>query len=84
MAANGIIEDTVRHEISSRPATEAERRQFDLSPGVSALVYQRVALSNGTPVRYTWELLPADRNVITRVKSTAARTRNENTARVAR
>jgi len=69
MAASGVIEDTLMHEISSRPTTDDERRQFDLAPGVSTLVYHRVGLVDDTPVRYTRELLPADRNVITHVKT---------------
>lgn len=70
MAAHGVVEDRLEHEISSRPATEDERRQFDLSPGVSVLRYARIGWSEGTVVRYTRELLPADRNIITHVKTT--------------
>jgi GntR family transcriptional regulator len=65
MAAHGVVEDRLDHEISSRPAGEEERRHFDLAPGVSVLIYQRVGRSQGKPVRYTHEVLPADRNVIT-------------------
>jgi len=68
MAAHGIVEDRLEHEISSRMATEDERRQFDLAPGVSVLVYKRVAKSNGLVVRHTVEILPADRNVVTHLK----------------
>jgi GntR family transcriptional regulator len=65
MAARGVVEDRLDHEISSRPASDDERRQFDLAPGVSVLVYQRVGQSVGQIIRYTYEVLPADRNVIT-------------------
>jgi GntR family transcriptional regulator len=67
MAVRGVIEDRLDHEISSRPAGEDERRRFDLAPGVSVLIYQRIGRSQGRPVRYTREVLPADRNVITHV-----------------
>jgi GntR family transcriptional regulator len=65
MAAHGVVEDRLDHEISSRPASDDERRQFDLAPGVSVLVYQRIGRSEGDIIRYTCEVLPADRNVIT-------------------
>ena len=65
MAACGVVEDRLDHEISSRPASDDERRQFDLAPGVSVLVYQRVGQSKSEIIRYTCEVLPADRNVIT-------------------
>lgn len=67
MAKHGIIEVRLEHEISSRPASEDERRRFDLGPGVSVLIFRRVGYSDGRPVRYTQETLPADRNVITHV-----------------
>jgi GntR family transcriptional regulator len=74
MAAHGIVEDRIDHEISSRPANEDERRHFDLAPGVSVLVYQRIAWSQKQIVRYTREILPADRNIITHAttRTTAA------------
>lgn len=65
MAAHGVVEDQLDHEISSRPANDDERRHFDLAPGVSVLIYQRIAQSKGAVVRYTREVLPADRNIIT-------------------
>lgn len=65
MAARGVVEDRLDHEISSRPASDEERRQFDLAPGVSVLMYQRIGRSKGEVIRYTREILPADRNVIT-------------------
>jgi GntR family transcriptional regulator len=65
MAAHGVVEDRLDHEISSRPASDDERRQFDLAPGVSVLVYQRIGRSKGDIIRYTCEVLPADRNIIT-------------------
>lgn len=67
MAANGVIEERLDHEISSRPASDEERRRFELSSGVSVLIYRRVGWSAGRPIRYTLEILPADRNVITHV-----------------
>jgi GntR family transcriptional regulator len=71
MAARGVVEDRLDHEISSRPASDDERRQFDLAPGVSVLVYQRIGWSGGDIIRYTCEVLPADRNVITHTTATA-------------
>jgi GntR family transcriptional regulator len=71
MAARGVVEDRLDHEISSRPASDDERRQFDLAPGVSVLVYQRIGWSAGDVIRYTCEVLPADRNVITHTTATA-------------
>lgn len=67
MAQHGFEQDRLEHEISSRPADEDERRRFDLAPGVSVLIYHRVAQAKGTNIRYTREILPADRNVITHV-----------------
>lgn len=67
MAQHGFEEDRLEHEISSRPANEEERRRFDLAPGVAVLIYHRVAQVKDTPVRYTREVLPADRNVITHI-----------------
>lgn len=75
-ATDGILRRhraTLLHEISSRPATDAEHRQFDLAPGMSTLVYHR-GLVDDTPVRYTRELVPADRNVITHVKTSRTST----------
>ncbi|MDQ3223567.1 MAG: GntR family transcriptional regulator [Gemmatimonadota bacterium] len=72
MAARGVVEDRLDHEISSRPASDDERRRFDLAPGVSVLIYQRTGQSLGTIVRYTREVLPADRNVITHTTANAA------------
>lgn len=71
MAAHGVVEDRLDHEISSRPASDDERRQFDLAPGVSVLVYQRIGQSAGEVIRYTCEVLPADRNVITHTTANA-------------
>jgi GntR family transcriptional regulator len=70
MASHGVVEDTLDHEISSRPASEDERRRFGLAPGVSVLIYRRVARAGERAVRYTREILPADRNVITHNSST--------------
>ncbi len=70
MATRGVVEDSLSHEISSRPATEEERRVFELAPGVSVLIYRRMGTSTGRPVRYTREVLPADRNVITHFATT--------------
>lgn len=67
MAEHGFEEDRLEHEISSRPADEEERRRFDLAPGVSVLIYHRVSYAKERRVRYTREILPADRNVITHV-----------------
>ncbi|MGH3908289.1 MAG: GntR family transcriptional regulator [Pseudonocardiaceae bacterium] len=67
MATQGVIEERLDHEISSRPANEEERRKFGLASGVSVLIYRRVGWSNDRPIRYTLEILPADRNVITHV-----------------
>jgi GntR family transcriptional regulator len=71
MAARGVVEDRLDHEVSSRPASDDERRQFDLAPGVSVLVYQRIGQSAGEVIRYTCEVLPADRNVITHTTANA-------------
>lgn len=71
MAARGVVEDRLDHEISSRPASDDERRRFNLAPGVSVLVYQRIARVGDEIVRYTRELLPADRNVITHTTANA-------------
>jgi GntR family transcriptional regulator len=65
MAKFGYAEDHLAHEVSGRPASEEERQRFDLAPGVTALIYRRVGRSNGRVVRYTREVLPADRNVVT-------------------
>jgi len=70
MAAHGVVEDLVTHEIYSRPASEEERRIFDLAPGVSTLVYRRTGSAGGRLLRYTREILPADRNVITHTAGT--------------
>ncbi len=67
MAANGVIEERLDHEISSRPANDDERRRFELTSGVSVLIYRWLGWSSGRPIRYTLEILPADRNVITHV-----------------
>jgi GntR family transcriptional regulator len=67
MAEHGFEEDRLEHEISSRPADEEERRRFDLPPGVAVLIYHRVAHAKEKRVRYTREILPADRNIITHV-----------------
>jgi GntR family transcriptional regulator len=68
MASRGYVEHQVRHEISSRPASSDERRRFKLSPGVSVLLFRRLATTeSGTITRLTVEILPADRNVITHV-----------------
>jgi GntR family transcriptional regulator len=75
MAAHGVLEDLLKHEISSRPASEEERRLFELAPGVSVLVYRRVASAKGRIVRYTREILPADRNVITHVAMNGSRSK---------
>jgi GntR family transcriptional regulator len=72
MAAHGVVEDQIDHEISSRPANEDERRHFDLAPGVSVLVYHRIAWSQAQIVRYTREILPADRNIITHTTTCSA------------
>lgn len=81
MASHGVLEDTLKHEISSRPANEEERRQFELAPGVSVLIYRRVATAGDRIVRYTREILPADRNVITHVTTDSNRRRgNEDAA----
>ena len=72
MAARGVAEDRLDHEISSRPASDDERRQFDLAPGVSVLVYRRIGQSEGGVIRYTCEVLPADRNVITHTTTNGA------------
>lgn len=71
MAVRGVVEDRLEHEISSRPANDDERRRFDLAPGVSVLLYQRTGQSDGKLIRYTCEVLPADRNVITHTTATA-------------
>lgn len=73
MAARGVIEERLDHAISSRPANDEERRRFELAPGVSVLIYRRVGWSKGQPIRYTLEILPADR-VITHVTSSPDRT----------
>lgn len=65
MAKHGYSEDQLDHEISSRPATDEERRRFNLAPGVAALIYRRVGRCKGAVIRYTREMLPADRNVVT-------------------
>lgn len=68
MATRGYVEHEVRHEISSRPASSDERRRFNLAPGVSVLLFRRLATTaEGTVTRLTVEILPADRNVITHV-----------------
>jgi len=67
MAARGVTEERLEHEISSRPANDEERRRFELASGVSVLIYRRLGWSSGQPIRYTIETLPADRNVITHV-----------------
>ncbi|MBP2321542.1 GntR family transcriptional regulator [Kibdelosporangium banguiense] len=68
MAARGYVEHRVQHEISSRPASIDERRRFNLAPGVSVLLFRRLAVTeSGTITRLTVEILPADRNVITHV-----------------
>ncbi|MGH3906228.1 MAG: GntR family transcriptional regulator [Pseudonocardiaceae bacterium] len=74
MAAKGVIEERLDHEISSRPANDEERRRFELASGVSVLIYRRVGWSSGRPIRYTVEILPADRNVITHVTASPDRT----------
>jgi GntR family transcriptional regulator len=71
MAARGVVEDRLDHEVSSRPASDDERRRFDLAPGVSVLVYRRIGQSGGEIIRYTCEVLPADRNVITHTTENA-------------
>lgn len=73
MATRGFVEHEVRHEISSRPASTDERRRFNLAPGVSVLLFRRLATtSDGTITRLTVEILPADRNVITHVTQNRA------------
>lgn len=67
MATHGYVETRVCHEITGRPATNEEREMFDLAPGVSVLVFQRVGLSKDKVTRLTVEILPADRNAITHV-----------------
>ncbi|GLW95443.1 GntR family transcriptional regulator [Actinokineospora globicatena] len=67
MANRGYVEDKIVHEIGSRPATAAERAQFDLAPGVSVLIYRRQAYAKAETTRLTIEILPADRNVITHI-----------------
>jgi GntR family transcriptional regulator len=67
MASRGYVEDRVRHEISSRPASADERRSFKLAPGVSVLIFRRLATAQGRVTRLTVEVLPADRNIITHV-----------------
>jgi GntR family transcriptional regulator len=67
MATHGVTEEQLDHEISSRPANDEERRRFELASGVSVLIYRRLGWSSGRPIRYTLEILPADRNVITHV-----------------
>lgn len=67
MATHGVVEERLDHEISSRPANDEERRRFELASGVSVLIYRRLGWSSGRPIRYTLEILPADRNVITHV-----------------
>ena len=68
MASRGYVEREVRHEIGSRPASTEERRRFNLAPGVSVLLFRRLATTaDGTVTRLTVEILPADRNVITYV-----------------
>lgn len=67
MAARGVIEERLDHEISSRPANDEERRRFELATGVCVLIYRRLGWSRGQPIRYTVEILPADRNIITHV-----------------
>ncbi|MGH3828149.1 MAG: GntR family transcriptional regulator [Pseudonocardiaceae bacterium] len=67
MAIHGVTEERLDHEISGRPANDEERRRFELASGVSVLIYRRVGWSRGQPIRYTVEILPADRNVITHV-----------------
>jgi GntR family transcriptional regulator len=74
MAAKGVIEERLDHEISSRPANDEERRRFELASGVSVLIYRRLGWSSGRPIRYTVEVLPADRNVITHVTLSRATT----------
>ncbi|MGH3686952.1 MAG: UTRA domain-containing protein [Pseudonocardiaceae bacterium] len=74
MAAHDVIEDRLDHEISSRPAREDERRRFNLAPGVAVLIYQRMGRSQGKLVRYTREVLPADRNAITHVTANSKET----------
>lgn len=65
MASRGYVEDLVQHEISSRPATADEQRRYNLAPGVSVLIFRRLAASENRLTRLTVEVLPADRNVIT-------------------
>jgi GntR family transcriptional regulator len=67
MATHGVIEEHLHHEISSRPANDDERRRFELAPGVSVLIYRRIGYSTNHPIRYTREILPADRNTITHI-----------------
>lgn len=67
MAARGYVEDLVHHEISSRPASSEERTRFGLAPGVSVLIFRRLATAKDAVTRLTVEVLPADRNVITQV-----------------
>ncbi|WP_158073482.1 GntR family transcriptional regulator [Actinophytocola xanthii] len=72
MAARGYVEDRVHHEIGSRPANMEERRRFNLAPGVSVLLFRRLATAKETITRLTVEVLPADRNVITHITEHAA------------
>ncbi|PPK65752.1 GntR family transcriptional regulator [Actinokineospora auranticolor] len=65
MAARGYVEDRIVHEISSRPARADERERFDLAPGVSVLLFRRLATAKDVVTRLTVEILPADRNIIT-------------------
>lgn len=71
MAARGYVEDRVRHEISGRPASADERRLFKLAPGVSVLIFRRLATAQDRITRLTVEVLPADRNVITHLTDNA-------------
>lgn len=65
MAAHGVREIGWYDTVSSRPANPEEIGLFALPSGVVVVLYHRVAWTSTRPVRYTREVLPADRNVIT-------------------
>jgi GntR family transcriptional regulator len=65
MATHGVREIGWYDTVSARPASPDEAEMFGLAPGAAVLRYQRVAWTETRPVRFTREILPADRNVVT-------------------
>lgn len=64
MAERGFREVGWSDEVSCRPANTDEVRAFNLTAGMSVMIYSRVGWTEVRPVRLTRETLPADRNVV--------------------